>query len=159
MYLEFCPRDEVLDWANKIVEDNKNKRVIITTHSYLDYDDIRINSTKVQSCSKHKFLATYNDGEEIWNKFVKKHQNIFLILSGHVTRGDSVGYLKSMGINNNEVHQISANSQRSPEGYLRIMKFSPLKNRIFVQSYSSSKDSYRNSSKNKFDFYYDMTRK
>lgn len=52
-----------------------------------------------------------NDGEEMWEKFVKKHENIFMVLSGQIM-GKGVGRLTSRGDHGNDVHQLWQTTRR-----------------------------------------------
>jgi hypothetical protein len=157
--LEFCPRDEVLAWANQTVENNPDKKVIVVTHGYMNYDDTRLSSGDQYSCEYYSsFQESTNNGEQQWDKFVKWQDNIFMVQSGHIL-GDGTGYLKSTGINGNEVHQILSNYQRvgaGGDGWLRIYEFSPDKNKIYVKTYSPYLDLYNYGSENEFTLDYDF---
>lgn len=78
--LDMGPSDEVLEWANKIVSENPDRNVIVSTHVYLYHDGTTLDEGDNAAASK---LGGHNDGDDIWNKFVKKHKNIVLVLSGH----------------------------------------------------------------------------
>ena len=54
-----------------------------------------------------------NDGEQMWQEFIRKHENIFLVVSGHIG-GDGLGRLTSKGEHGNPVHQLLANYQMNP---------------------------------------------
>jgi len=147
--LEFGPRDEVLAWANRVVADHPDDKVIVLTHSYLDYND-----TLSESPKKYPFAKTgsVNGGREMWEKFVSKHPGIHFVLSGHICR-DGTGYLASKGAGGQTVHQILANYQDSPlrlhgpgvvephrgwggGGYLRLMEFAPDGKTVAIKTYS-----------------------
>ncbi len=68
--LEYNPRDEVLDWANRIVAEHPDHRVIVLTHSYLK-------ANKKRATKELKLKG--NSGEQMWQKFVRKHRNIFMV--------------------------------------------------------------------------------
>jgi hypothetical protein len=109
--LEFGPNDAMLQWANQVVFEFSNKRVIFLTHCYLYEDDTRVGPGDQWGC--RGWAGDGNDGEQMWEKFVKLHKNIFLVLSGHII-GDGLGRLTSTGVNGNLVHQILANYQDPP---------------------------------------------
>lgn len=146
--LEFGPRQAVLDWANQVIRDHADHRVIIVTHCYLSPDNNR-NSHKVEGIpsehNPHKYglskNSDVNDGEEIWEKLASKHANISFVLSGHLLR-DGAGYRADKGDHGNTVHQILANYQYDQEnqpggnGFMRIMQFYPHKNLVKVVTYS-----------------------
>lgn len=158
--LEFGPPDDVLAWADKIVANHPNHRVIVVTHSYTHYDDTRVGPGDPWN-PKAYGLTDANDGEDIWNEFVRKHENIFLVLSGHVL-GDGLGRLTSTGGHGNQVHQVLANYQTPMEalggnGYLRIMEFFPGEDRISVTTYSPTLKEYKTDTQNQFELDYIMS--
>lgn len=137
--LEFGPDDEMLDWAGGIISAWPDHRVIIVTHCYLGSDDRRVSDGS--GFSPHNYGLDelgVNDGEEMWSELVSRHDNIFLVLSGHVT-GDGAGQLTSTGDAGNTVHQVFANYQHFPEGgtgWMRLMTFVPDEDRIDVRTFS-----------------------
>ena len=146
--IQFDPNETVLAWANKVVKERPNHWVIVATHSYL----YRGNFTP--------------EGEKIWNGFVRKHKNIFLVLCGH----RFVSRRKDIGDNGNTVYSLLANYQwldNGGNGWLRILKFIPDKNIIEVRTYSTMKnkfmsagdDKYSTGPMNNFDLEYDMSLK
>lgn len=154
--LEFGPRDEVLDWANHVVSEHRDYRVVVVTHCYMNYDDTRVDAQ--DEYNPHTYPCDGNDGEQKWEKFVRKHDNIFLVLSGHVP-GDGLGRLTSYGNHGNKVHQVVANYQMHPnggDGWLRIMKFIPGKDKILVRSYSPQLRKYARDRQNQFKLKYEM---
>ena len=101
-----------------------------------------------------------NDGEDIWEKLVRKHKNIFLVLSGHVC-GDGTGTLTSQGDHGNIVHQLLADYQDATpnggNGWLRILRFSPRNDKIHVRTYSPWLNAMSQAADQCFDLDYDMT--
>ena len=146
--IDYFPPDEVLEWAGDVVEKHREYRVIVVTHAYLAGDASRLKGNS-SPCGG-------NDGEQIWDKFVKKHENIFLVLSGHTWPNS---YSRATGEHGNTVHQVLADFQGEEEGgkgWLRLMKFVPGENKIVVETYSPVVDKYRDDEKNKFEIEYDM---
>lgn len=139
--LEFKPRDEALKWANKVIAAHPKHQSIVVTHAYLTGNGTRYD--------KIGYGIDGNAGEDIWQKLVRHHENIFMVLSGHT---EPNARLTSEGIKGNKVHQLLSDFQneKGGQGYLRIMKFIPKKNRIDVSTYSPVLDKYRNDGKNKF---------
>jgi hypothetical protein len=81
-----------------------------------------------------------NDGEELWNKLVRKHPHFVLTLNGHVLE-DGAARMSSRGDHGNTVHQLLANYQtraEGGEGYMRLIEFLPDAKTIKVRSYSPS---------------------
>lgn len=154
--LEFGPRDQVLEWANRVVSAHSDYRTIVVTHNYMYSDDTR--SGEGDKWNPHGYGCKGNDGEEMWEKFVSKHENIFLVLSGHILN-DGLGKQTSIGVHGNQVHELLANYQMKPNGgngWLRIMKFVPRKNKIYVRTYSPWLNRWAKDPDNHFELDYRM---
>ncbi len=119
--LDYGATDEMLEWANNLVAAHPNHRVIVTTHAYQGYDGGLLNSDNVPSSGNITSSSDvdtnagepargYNNGEQIWEKFVSKHPNIVLVLSGHTPLED-VFVLESEGVHGNVVKQMLIDSQ------------------------------------------------
>lgn len=133
--LEFGPRDVVLDWANALVRAYPQKRVIVVTHAYLSAEHERLSDThRRHNATNYVCCRNGNDGEAIWEKFVRKHPNVFLVVSGHEVHTDrnlpTGGKLTSYGDHGNPVHQIMVNYQTQGFGWLRLLEFRPDDNKI-----------------------------
>ena len=76
--LEVLPRDGALDWADKIIKRNPNRRVIVETHKYLKPDGTRYTDSVYSGLSG-------NSGEQIFDKLIKTNPNVFMVVCGHVT--------------------------------------------------------------------------
>jgi hypothetical protein len=147
--LEFHPSDAALNWAEGVVASNPDARVIVTTHSYMFNDNFRIGRCDWNTAEAFGVGAD-NDGDEMWDKFVSRHPNIFLVLSGHITR---TGRRSDLGVNGNLVNQILADYQSDAEGgggYLRILKFRPSLNLVEVSTYSPYYGQYKTDPANQF---------
>ena len=155
--LEFGPRDPVLDWANEVVSSHPNHRVIVVTHAYMYYDETRYH--KDHSWNPHNYgLAQdpggVNDGEEMWQKFVKKHPNISMVFNGHVLN-DGQGRRVSEGDYGNKVYQMLSNYQMQTNGgngFLRLLEIDPEAGTINATSYSPYLDQYKTDWQNQFQF-------
>jgi hypothetical protein len=156
--LEFGPRDEVLAWADKVVSQKTDHRVIIVTHAFL-FSDSKRNDWAFDRLNKgrgnpkgYPFAkkGSTNDAQDIWDKLINKHPHISFTLNGHVCDGGT-GYLESKALPGQTVHQILANYQdNSPNpggtvqpprghgggGFLRLMQFHPDGKTVRVRSYS-----------------------
>lgn len=161
--LEFGPRDKVLDWCNNIIPQFPDHKVIVMTHAYLYHDSTRYDwktkGNRQGGGSPHKYPiakssnADVNDGEQMWEKMVKRHPNIFMTVNGHVG-GDGLGFLTSKGDSGNKIHQMLVNFQFLDIGggsWLRILNFTPDGNKINVRDYSPLYEAYNDDIQNKFD--------
>ncbi|QDT70860.1 family 16 glycoside hydrolase [Lacipirellula limnantheis] len=146
--LEWGPRDEAVAWADKIVSEHPDHQAILLTHAYMYYDDTRYDwkeRGEEQTWNPHaygqaKLPGGVNDGQELWDKLVKKHPGFIMTLNGHVLE-DGAGRTSTKGDAGNMVHQMLANYQNRAEGgegYMRLIEFSPDGKTIRVRSYSPS---------------------
>ena len=129
--IEVGPTDKMLEWADGIISKHPNHRVIVITHSYLDGHDVR------DGPGGYGYLPTgeANTGEEIWNKLIRKHKTIFLVLNGHLSNKEGYrGLLTSHGDQGNIIHQLL--SGQDYDGWLRLLNFIPEKNKIVVRTFS-----------------------
>jgi hypothetical protein len=156
--LEFGPRDEVLAWANQVVAQRPDHKVIVVTHAYLfadnkrndwAYDQLHGGRGNPKECPFAK-NGNLNDAQDIWDKLVSKHPQISFVLNGHVCR-TGTGYLESKAETGQTVHQILANYQDNTPtaggtvlpargygggGFMRLMQFHPDGKVVRVRSYS-----------------------
>lgn len=152
--LEFKPRDEALAWANQVVKKHPDHRVVVVTHGYL--------ARKGQLSKSDGYPIKGNPGQSIWEKFISRHSNIFLVLSGHA--GES--RLTGKGMHGNTVHQIQSDYWyfdlpriKAGSGFLRILTFRPDEDRIEVETYSPVLDEFLTRPSSKFSLSYVMEKK
>lgn len=127
--LEFAPRDETLEWAAGVVKQHPDHRVIVATHCYMQL------TGRDTNCAAAYQIAG-NSGEQIWQKFIRKQPNIFLVVSGHVL---GIGLQRSVNDASGEVIEMLADYQGLPnggDGWLRSLRFEPQQNKIHVTTYS-----------------------
>nr|VFK59770.1 MAG: Calcineurin-like phosphoesterase [Candidatus Kentron sp. TUN] len=79
--MEFMPRDEVIQWANEVISAHSGHRCIVLTHGFLNVKGNR-------DLHDDDYAIKGNGAQEIWDKLLKKHENIFLLLCGH-SHGES----------------------------------------------------------------------
>ena len=154
-----------LAWAQGIINENRDKPVMVTTHRYLqDAEDYTAGIPIVPSGRYPEILylfeGQYNpDGiraEELWNHFVATNRNIFLVNSGHF--GEEYRQT-SNNIHNLPVHEVLADYQEEPNGgngYLRMMEFDTTGDRINVFSYSPTLDNFLTEDESQFSLEVDF---
>ncbi|MEM2779860.1 MAG: PKD domain-containing protein [Candidatus Bathyarchaeia archaeon] len=139
-HFQYAPSDSVLAWANTTIDNYPDRRVIVVTHDYLGTDGSR--ST---------------NGEAIWQKFVKPHADqVFLVICGHA----AAETMRTDTVDGHVVYQLLANYQsrsNGGNGWLRVLTFSPLEDKIYVKTYSPYLNSYEKDSNSDFTLDYDMT--
>ncbi len=144
--LELCPSDTTLAWANSIVSANPSKNVIVVTHAYLNYDGTYLVNQDLNCVAL--FGNTYtagvdiNDGQQIWDEFVKLHDNIFMVLSGHVL-GSGNAHNQHTGSNGNLVSEFFHYSYADYTGLdehnamTGLFIFKPASNTIQMRDYDT----------------------
>jgi calcineurin-like phosphoesterase family protein len=158
--LEFGPRDEVVAWADSVLASHASMPAILVTHAYLYYDDTRYDrpTRPDQMWSPYDYGVStqpggVNDGEELYQGLVRRHDSIQLVFNGHVL-DDGTARLTSPQDGGSFVHQILANYQnrsRGGDGYLRLVEVDTNLARIRVRTYSPVFDLYRYDDADSFD--------
>ncbi len=146
--LEWGPRDVVLEWADDVMNQYPHRYGILVTHAYLNNNDLRYDITDTahpQDFNPHQYgtAGGVNDGEEMWQKLVRKHAFV-MTLNGHVL-GDGTGYLASVTDKGNTCHQMMSNYQfraLGGEGYMRLLEFETDARTVKVFTYSPLYDSF-----------------
>jgi len=151
--LQYCPNDQILEWANKIVTKYSESKVIVVTHSYLGKNNQHVkvgDKQNLSNCETFWPEEKGNEGQQIWEKFISKHSNMQFVFSGHLLPGRLV----SKGLNGNMVFEITTNYQNlehGGNGFLRLLKFFPGGKRVLVQTYSPFLDEYLKDDQNFFE--------
>lgn len=153
--LEFGPRDEVVAWANQVLDKYPDRCAILVTHAYLEADGKRIDKAVRVSHNPHGYKLQsqpggVNDGEELWQKVVRRHANVVFVVCGHVSGTSRLTSLDDAG---HEVHQILVDYQSEKEGgqgYVRLLQFAADGRSVDNTTYSASLDRWRESAANKF---------
>jgi hypothetical protein len=139
--IQYDPNDDVLSWANDVIEQHPNRRIIVSTHEYIAWGWFRWHSSI---------------GERIYENLVKKHADkIFLVISGHIDAVKS----KTQEINGYAVHEMVLNYQAKSNGgngWLRILEFSPSQNKIFVRTFSPFLNKFEINSESEYTLDYNM---
>lgn len=147
--LECPPRDAVLDWANGILAARSNCLAMVVTHAYLDAQGRRLGAGGAAEGGSQGASA-FNSGEQLWEKVLRRHANVMLVLCGH-TPGE--GYRSDAGDHGNVVHQILADYQSKPGGgnaYLRLLEFLPDGRTVQVKTYSPYRKRHKTDPANQF---------
>jgi len=131
--LQFAPPDDVLAWAASVIRRHPGLPTIISTHDFLDTDGRRLPNPSVDM---HRVDRRENNPQDVWDKFISRNAQIFLVLSGH-EHGQA--YRVDPGRSGRKVHQVLADYQdrgqtaieagaKNPrpavgDGWMRLMTF------------------------------------
>ena len=140
LVLEFCTRNETLDWANKIIMENDETPFIILTHAFLnvfgqlfDYTDKSCNNDV--SPKAYKMGEEYkNDSMEIFNKIIWNNPNVEMVICGHSLAPEYIKVLSKDNIVGKKVNIIMVNYQHyrnGGDGFVGLLSFSKNKNSIY----------------------------
>ena len=140
--LQKGPGDEILNWANKVVESHPNHRVIIATHAYLHHDGTFLNLGDPHL----KFMDNYADA--MWDKFIAKHKNIVMVLSGHIghdyvvvnqRKGNNGNIVTEMLIDFQSVDNAAKNNKISDNGVgvVNMFHVSADGKKLTIETYST----------------------
>ena len=122
---------ETLKWIDQVLRHYSERNVVLAVHNYLDHEGER----------------TYN-GKQIFNKIVKRHENIKLVLAGHIpgaSRHTAEIPVKGKKGKVRKVYEMLADYQSGPEGgqgYMRMLQFDPAQARLNVKTYSPYLDDH-----------------
>ncbi len=148
MALEFAPRDEVLEWAGDIIASNPDCNVIITTHGYLDKHGDIISDSSDDSFLNYSYIGGVgNNGTGIWDKLIRRHKNIVMLLCGHRGDGDIVRRTDT-GDFGNTIQTIMVNGTDIDEstggngGMILKLHFKNGSGNVFCEYYSTVTDKY-----------------
>ena len=149
--LEFGPRDDVVRWANAVVDQHPARSVILITHAFVYYDDTRYDWARFgprQLWNPHSYpiaKATdhdINDGQQLWDKLISHHRNFVMTLNGHVC-ADGIGRVVTPLPNGQELPQLLVNYQVKPrggDGWLRLLEFRPDGHTVMSYDYSVTRE-------------------
>ena len=127
--LEPLPRDEVVTWAQGIIDAYPERRVILATHIYLSPKGERMGDREYGTLQG-------NCANDLFEKLIKPNANVFVVLCGHLC-------YEAMRCDKNDagkpVYQVLSDYQSAPnggDGWLRLMEFRPEEKRIVLRTYS-----------------------
>jgi len=136
----------VMEWANAVVAAHPYHNVIVTTHAYLAADGSILDGSQEGSPSSYTGSETHNNGDYFWDNLIRKHDNIVMVLCGHVGT-DNIVKTTKVGDKGNTVTQIMVNPQDleaeiGNTGMLAFMYFSEDGKTVQLRQYSTVWDRY-----------------
>lgn len=147
--LHFAPDAAMLEWAEEVIDKHPEHRVILATHYHMRPEG--------RATDKAPYGIDGHVGERLWNAFIKKQPNVFMVVSGHV-----------LGVH----HQVATNDAGDPvieilcdyqgeanggDGWLQTMRFMPEENKIYVEAYSPTLNATRTAPPDTYTVEYAMT--
>ncbi|MBI5833342.1 MAG: metallophosphoesterase [Armatimonadetes bacterium] len=121
--LEYGPRDRTIAWANRVLEQYPGLPAIVATHAYLHHSSQRLRLAAKQEgemwfnphayAGFERLAGGVSDGEELWDRLIRRHANVVFVFSGHVFGS---AHLTSRNDAGALVHQILTDFQGEAEG-------------------------------------------
>ncbi len=142
--LEFGPRDEVLAWANEVLNKHSDYFAIVITHSYLYPNALRTRPGNRHNPKNYKWTYGANDGEDMWHKCIKKHKNILAVFSGHHINYH-VSYRFDRGDYGNIIFQAFQNwqfTQYGGEARIRLLYFNICDQEIKLSTFNPQTETF-----------------
>ena len=142
VHLTYCPSAAVVSWADSVYKAHPDRVGIFTTHAYLGASAER----STHGCGSTQFL---------WDGLAVPNPNLRFMLSGHVhaeSRRTDIA-------NGQPVFQMLADYQdraSGGEGWLRILRFVPADNKVYVQTYSPWLNRFETDADSEFTLDYPM---
>lgn len=142
--LDFGAKDAVLSWADEVLREHADRRVIVVTHGYLHTHGGWL--TKDKTYAPSTYLPGLNNGDDMWNKLLKKHENVMLVVSGHISH-DHIVHSTVTGDHGNTVHQLLMDPQYTDKllggaGIVALMEFTEDGRYARVMYYSTTQQKY-----------------
>ncbi len=140
--LDLHMEDDVLAWANEIIAQHKDHNVIITTHIYIGASG----KTDGISTSSLDRYGAKNYPDALWDKVVSQHENISMVLCGHVPT-DNIIVNQREGVHGNTVTEVLIDPQTTDETYtstgmVAMLYFSDGGKTVDVEYYSTAKEGH-----------------
>ena len=145
--LNFAPGEEVIDWADSVIERYKDMPVILATHAHLN--------TKGRIDIPMPYGLDGYIGVRLWENFIRRHENINLVLCGHVGGAYRMLSKNDFGKPVNEILFDYQSEVNGGNGWLVKMQFIPQENRIQFTTYSPKLNRVWESPKNTYSLDFD----
>lgn len=138
--LEFNPRDAVITWANEVVSSHSEYKTIVLTHGYTSSAEIISTTSYFPTTSE---TEGQNVSTALWDKFVRKHENIFMLFCGHSHAPDITSNV-AVGDNGNTIYQfmVAPTMGNGGDGVFLMMYFNEAKGTVDFRYYSPSENAY-----------------
>jgi hypothetical protein len=136
--LECNAPDDVLVWANSLLEQHPNRRALITTHMDLGIVEKPKTAAGFRGDPKGRMRWVKvqgdrgNSGEQLWDKLFRKHPNLALIFCGDQSRVTAL-HLERTADDGHVITSMLSDYMSQPA--LRLLRFLPKENRVDVLTY------------------------
>lgn len=147
LFLEVEAPDDALAWASSVLEKYPTCAAIVSIHTYMKHSG-RDGGRE----TKREYRKDGNAGEDIWQKFIRRQPQVFMVLCGHV--GGLCEYRQtSRNDAGADVLEMLADYQKREnggDGWLRLIRFVPLSREIQVRTYSPALNKFETDEDSQF---------
>lgn len=152
--LELNPPDDVVAWAQRVLDAHPQRRAVLATHSF-------VNVAGVFSTQMLRTDVAGNSGAALWQKLVYPNCQVFLVVNGHFTNGlDGEANRTDANACGMPVQSALSDFQGRPnggDGWLRYYTFTPATDEVRAYTYSPWLNSFETDADSAFAWSYDMT--
>ena len=151
--LELSPRDEVLEWADRIAKKHSDKNAILVTHALMKIDTKFTGEEGVDADAFGYMLSessTVNEGVDIMEKLIKRNDNFIAVFCGHQGASDLAFQKRTVMTNGGSAVQVvivdtSAAEKHFPSnsGVIGIMEYND-NGEVVSYMYSPKNDAFFN---------------
>lgn len=137
----FLAPGSALDWAEDLVQNNPDKKIIVMTHYVMGEDGV-----------------LGQQGDPIYER-LKVYPNFSFLMGGHVSSINGGEARRTDVYNGNMVHSILSDYQARAfggNGLLRIYEFDPSQNKVSVQTYSPYTNTFETDASSQFELPFNM---
>ena len=137
--LEYDAPDSAIAWAESVLADHPEMPTLITTHTLLRDERpgaFGHGGPLARTPAPYTAGPGRNSGEQIWDKLIREHPQIFLTLNGHYC---CERQLTSLNDDDLEVFQFQVDYSREPnggDGWIRLLRFDEAADEIRIQTYT-----------------------
>jgi len=148
LHLEVNAPDDALAWAKDVLARHPTRAAIVTIHTYMRHSGGAGRETKPE------YRKDGNSGEQIWEKFVRCHPQVFMVLCGHVGSVQEYHQISPNDAGADVLEMLAdyQNRENGGDGWLRIIRFVPSSREIRVRTYSPSLDRFETDPDSQFTF-------
>lgn len=132
LHLEVDAPDDALAWAGGVLEQHPARAAIVSTHTYMKHSKGEGRETR------REYRKDGNSGDEIWEKFIRRRPQIFMVLCGHVTRLEEYRQFSRNDAGADVLEMLAdyQGRENGGDGWLRLIRFVPAAHEIQVRTYS-----------------------
>lgn len=161
--LEIDVPDAAVRWAQDVLDRYPKRLAIVTTHIYLDPQGRRLNVTPFGPMRARleglPVTGAVNSAESLWRRLIRRNPQVVAVLCGHHSR---------------LIHQVSRNDAAEPtfeimsnfqdghnggDGWMRLMRFDLLEQRLCIETFSPTLNTFATDGESRLDFHVDLMRR